>query len=142
MLAVVMTVLHLIPGLSSLATGWLTAAYNAKVAITTAQIGGDVTVATAIVNASAVSDQTRVKGLQVIAGSWVLSFLTLGFACPWIFYEAKVVVWDTCLGLGSTPAIHGAVIDWATTIITCLFGSGTVLTAGHMYFNRNSKVSP
>jgi hypothetical protein len=139
MLGVIMTVLHLIPGLSTLATGWITAAYNAKVAITTAQIGGDVTVATAMVNASAVAENARVRGLQVIGGSWILSFLTLGFALPWVGYEAKVVVWDTMLGWGSTPAIHGDVAGWATTIITCLFGSGTVLSAGHMYFNRGVK---
>lgn len=136
MLGALMTVLHLIPGLSSLATAWLTAAYNAKVAITTAQIGGDVTVATTMVNAAAIEDQTRVKGLQVIAGSWVLSFLTIGFAVPFMWYEAKVVIWDTCLGWGTTPAVHGAVIDWGSTIIMCLFGSGSILTAGHMYFNR------
>lgn len=140
MLAAAMTILHLIPGLSGLATAWLTAAYNAKVAITTAQIGGDVSVATTMVNAAAVAEQTRVKGLQVIAGSWVLSFLTLGFAVPFMWYEAKVVIWDTCLGWGSTVAIHGAVIDWGGTIIACLFGSGTILTTGHMYFNRNQGV--
>jgi hypothetical protein len=139
MLGIIMTVLHLIPGLSTLATGWVTAAYNAKVAITTAQIGGDVTVASAMVNAAAVSEATRVKGLQVIAGSWILSFLTLGFALPFMVYEAKVVVWDTVLGWGVTNPVHGAVIDWGSTIIACLFGSSTVLTAGHMYFNRKEQ---
>jgi len=136
MLAAIMTVLHLIPGLSSLATAWLTAAYNAKVAITTAQIGGDGAVATSMVNAAAVAEQTRVQGLQVVASSKVLMFLFVGFAFPWVFYEAKVVIWDTCLGWGSTPAIHGVVIDWATTIISCIFGSATIMHAGEMYFNR------
>jgi hypothetical protein len=136
MLGIIMTVLHLIPGLSGLATSWLTAAYNARVAITTAQIGGDVEVATTMVNASAVVEHERVAGLQVVASSKVLMFLFVGFAFPWVFYETKVVIWDTCLGWGSTPAIHGAVIDWATTIISCIFGSATVMHAGEMYFNR------
>lgn len=139
MLGIVMTVLHLIPGLSTLATGWVTAAYNAKVAITTAKIGGDVTVGAAMVNASVVAEETRVKGLQVIGSSWILSFLVVGFAVPWIIYEWRVVVWDNVwmVGATSTPAIKGDVASWATTIIGCLFGSGTVLAAGHMYFNRD-----
>lgn len=139
MLGVIMTILHLIPGLSTLATGWVTAAYNAKVAITTARIGGDVTMATTMVNAAAVAEGARVRGLQAIAGSKALLFLTLGFALPWVAYEAKVVMWDTMLGWGSTPAIHGAVGDWATTIITCLFGSNTILATGHLFFNRKDQ---
>jgi hypothetical protein len=137
MIAIVMTVLHLIPGLSTLATGWLTAAYNAKVAMTTARIGGDVTVGTALVNAAAVAEQSRVKALQVIGSSWVLSFLVVGFAVPWIIHEWKVVVWDTDLGWGTTTPVKGDVAEWAKTIIGCLFGSGTVMAAGHMYFNRD-----
>jgi len=139
MLGVVMTVLHLIPGLSTLATGWVAAAYNAKVAITTARIGGDVTMATTMVNAEAVAEHARIAGLQVIAGSKALLFLTLAFSLPWAAYEAKVVVWDTMLGWGSTPAIHGDVADWAKTIIACLFGSNTILATGHMFFNRKDQ---
>ena len=136
MLGVFMTVLHLIPGLSSLATAWLTAAYSAKVAITTAQIGGDVAVATSMVNAAAVEQQARVGFWQVASSSNLMMFLIYGFSFPWIFYETKVVVWDTCLGWGSTPAVHGDVMGWATTIIACLFGSGTIMHAGSLYFHR------
>lgn len=46
------------------------------------------------------------------------------------FYFAKVVVWDSCLGLGSTPVIHGAVGDWMGIIITSTFGVGTAGVAG------------
>lgn len=136
MLAAFMAILNMIPGLSGLASSWLSAAYNAKVAITTAKIGGDVATATAMVNAAAVAETARVGALNVIAGSKVLLFLTVGFALPFMVYEAKVVIWDTCLGWGVTPAIRGAVIDWGGTIIACLFGSNTILAAGHMYFNR------
>lgn len=139
MIAMIMTVLHLIPGLSGLATAWVTAAYNAKVAVTTAEIGGDVAVATTMVNAAAVAEHARVSALQVISGSKVLSVLILGFGSPWIVYEAKVVVWDNVLGWGSTPPIHGDVATWATTIITCLFGSGTIMHVGQMYFNRKDQ---
>lgn len=39
-----------------------------------------------------------------------------------VAYVAKVVVWDTMLGLGSTPAIHGNVGDWLGLIAMFLFG--------------------
>lgn len=139
MLAVIMTVLNLIPGLSSLAQAWVSASYNAKVAILQAKIGGDVAVTQAMLQAQAVSEQARVGALQAIASSKVLSFLIFGFASPWIIYEAKVVVWDNVLGWGSTPAIHGDVGSWATTIIACLFGSGTIAHLGNMYFQRKDQ---
>jgi hypothetical protein len=137
MLGIVMTVLHLIPGLSGLAQTWVNASYNAKVSILQARIGGDVSVVQSMLTAQAVAEQARVGALQAIASSRVLSFLIFGFATPWIVYEAKVVVWDNVLGWGSTPAIHGDVGSWATTIIACLFGSGTIAHIGSMYFNRN-----
>lgn len=137
MLSAFLAFLNVIPGLSSLITSVTATYFNSKVKLTTARIGGDVTVATALVTAAAKAEETRVAGLKVISGSWVLSFLILGFSLPWIAYEWKVVVWDNILQWGSTPAIHGDVGAWATTIIACLFGSGTVLSAGHMYFNRD-----
>lgn len=39
-----------------------------------------------------------------------------------VLYLGKVVVWDTMLGLGSTPAIHGNVGDWLGLIAAFLFG--------------------
>lgn len=139
MLGVIMTVLQLIPGLSGLAQAWVTASYNAKVAILQAKIGGDVSVTQSLLTAQAVAEQSRVGALQAIASSKVLSFLIFGFSTPWIIYEAKVVVWDNVLGLGSTPVIGGEVGSWATTIIACLFGSGTIAHIGSMYFNRSDK---
>jgi hypothetical protein len=139
MLALVMTFLHLIPGLSGIATAWVNASYNAKVAILQAKIGGDVSVTQSMLTAQAVAEQSRVGALQAIASSKVLSFLIFGFSTPWIIYEAKVVVWDNVLGWGSTPAIHGDVGSWATTIIACLFGSGTIAHIGSMYFNRRDQ---
>lgn len=131
------TVAAMIPGLSSLVTALTATFFNAKVSLVQARIGGDVTVATATVKAAVLAEQVRVQGLTVIAGSKVLLFLTVGFAAPFMIYEWKVVVWDTVLMWGTTAPVKGAVIDWGSTIIACLFGSGTVLAAGHMYFNRN-----
>jgi hypothetical protein len=39
-----------------------------------------------------------------------------------VLYIAKVVVWDTMLGLGSTPAIKGNVGEWMALIAAFLFG--------------------
>lgn len=39
-----------------------------------------------------------------------------------VLYLAKVVIWDTMLGLGSTPAIRGAVGEWMAMIAALLFG--------------------
>jgi hypothetical protein len=39
-----------------------------------------------------------------------------------VFYLFVVVVWDTILGLGSTPAIRGAVGEWLGMIALLLFG--------------------
>lgn len=141
MLGIVMTVLHLIPGLSTLATGWVTAAYNAKVAITTARIGGDTTVAASMVNAAAVAENARVAALKVIAGSKALLFLTVGFALPYMLYEWQCVVYDKLWmhGTTATDALSGDLSSWAATIIGCLFGSNTLLAVGHMYFNRKDQ---
>jgi hypothetical protein len=140
-LSILGVVANMIPGISTIITSLTSSYFNSKVAITQAKIGGDVTVAQDLVRAAATSEVTSVQRLQVIGGSWVLSFLVVGFALPWIAYEWRCVVWDNVINNGatSTPAIGGQLADWAKTIIACLFGSGTVLTAGHMYFNRKDQ---
>lgn len=140
MLSAIMGILGAIPGLSSLITFVVGKVYDAKVAIKTAQIGGDVAVATTMVNADIVAQQTRVQGLAVIAGSKVLLLIVIGFATPLIVYEWKVIVWDIVFGWGSTSSIRDPLIQsWTTTIIGCLFGSSTALTVGHMFFNRKNQ---
>jgi len=137
MLETIMGVLGVIPGLSTLITFVVGKIYDAKIQLTTARIGGDVNVATSLVNAAVIGDQTRVAGLQVLASSKVMLAIVAGFALPWIIYEWKVVVWDNVLNLGSTAPIRGNVGEWAGTIITCIFGSGTIMSVGHMYFHRD-----
>lgn len=137
MLAGILAVLNMIPGISSIITTLTTAFFNSKVELASARLGADTAVATTLITGVVQADATRVKGLQVIGSSWVLSFLVVGFAVPWICYEWKIVIWDTMLEWGTTAPIRGAVADWATVIISCLFGSGSVITVGHMFFNRN-----
>lgn len=141
MLSVLGIVAGMIPGLSTIVSSLTTAYFNSKVMIKTAQIGGDTTVAQSLIVAQVQLAQSQVNRLQVISSSWVLSFLVVGFALPWIAYEWKAVLIDNVINNGatSTPAIHGQVADWANTIIWCLFGSGTAATIGHMYFNRKDQ---
>lgn len=130
----------MIPGISTIVSAITTSYFNSKVMITTAKIGGDTAVATALVTSAAKVSETNVDRLRVIGGSWVLSFLVLGFGTPYVIWEAKVIVWDIVLGWGSTPSIKDPMLaQWGGIIIACLFGSGTVLTAGHMYFNRKDQ---
>jgi hypothetical protein len=48
----------------------------------------------------------------------------LAFYVTLIFY-AKCVVWDTVLGLGTTPALKGDVSVWAGLVISFYFGRRT-----------------
>lgn len=140
MLALFGTIAGMIPGISTIVSSITTAWFNSKVMIQTAKIGGDTAVGQSLVVAAAQSEASNVNRLRVIGGSWVLSLLVVGFAMPFIVWETKVIVWDIVLGWGSTPSLRDPMLSqWGGTIIACLFGSGTVLTAGHMYFNRKDQ---
>jgi hypothetical protein len=133
------TLLGLIPGLNTLVSTIASAWFNSKVQITTAKIGGDTAVARDLVVADSKEYATNVDRLKVIAGSKALLRLIFGFATPWIIMEWKVIVWDTILGWGTTSPIGGEIGTWGHIIIMCLFGSGTSLAVGHMYFNRKDQ---
>lgn len=133
----VLALIKMVPIIGGAVTAFVNKYYDAKVQITAAKIGGDTAVARAAITAAVTADKTRVDGLRVVSGSWVLSLLVLGFATPLVVWEWKVVVWDIVLRWGTTDPIRDPMIQaWAGTIIACLFGSGTVLTIAHTYFNR------
>jgi hypothetical protein len=46
----------------------------------------------------------------------------------WAFaiYIAKVVVWDTAFGWGSTVALKGMIAEWGGTVIVAWFGGRTI----------------
>ena len=54
----------------------------------------------------------------------------LAFVLPLGFLYAKEMVWDTALGWGSTPAIHGTLLEWSNLIINSLFTSGAAVGIG------------
>ncbi|MBR0913136.1 hypothetical protein [Bradyrhizobium japonicum] len=119
--------------------------YDAKVKITTARIGGDVDVAKQLVTGVVAEGQTRVEFLRVVSQSKFLMFLVGGFAFPWMVYQGKVVLWDNIvckwvLGVyGFTPPIEGTVGQWAGIIIGGIFGTGSVMAVGQMFFNRRER---
>jgi hypothetical protein len=57
--------------------------------------------------------------IQLIGHPWEPE--KLGFYV-WLIYFAKCVVWDTVLGLGTTPALRGDVKLWLGLIVTYYFG--------------------
>lgn len=116
--------------------------YNAKVQITTKRLGVTADVAKQLVSGIVAEGQVRVSFLQAVAQSPFLMFLVGGFATPWIIYEWKAVVWDNIVHkwlygvYGFTPPIEGTVGTWAGVIIGGIFGTGSVMALGQMYFNR------
>ena len=65
----------------------------------------------------------KVQASIIIAeqGWWLTSMIRPLIAWPIIVYFWKVVVWDTVLGWGTTPALTGAVGEWAMIIVTAYF---------------------
>lgn len=136
MLTGILAFFQAIPAITGGINNFVSKYFDAKVQITAARIGGDVAVAKAMVSGVVAEGQTRVEFLKAVGQSKFLMFLIGGFATPFMIYVWKIVVFDIVLGLGSTDAIRGNVADWGGVIIASLFGSATVLSVGHLYFNR------
>jgi hypothetical protein len=142
-LTAVVAFFQAVPAITQGITAFTSAYFNAKVQLTAARIGGDVAIAKTMVTGIVAEGQVRVSFLQTVSQSKFLMVLVGGFAGPWIVYEWKTVVWDNivCKWLygvyGYTPPIEGLVASWAGVIIGGIFGAGTVMGVGHMYFNRN-----
>jgi hypothetical protein len=121
--------------------------YDAKVKLTSARIGGDVDVAKAIVAGTVAEGNTRVEFLKAVSQSKFLMWLVGAWSGPWIIYEWKVVVWDNIVSFalfgvyGFTPEIKGFVAAWAGVILAGAFGTGGVMAAGALFFNRRERVS-
>lgn len=142
MITAILAFLQAIPALVNGVNSFAAKYYDSKVKITTALIGGNVDVAKQMVSGIVAEGQVRVTFLQTVSHSPFLMFLVGGFATPWIVYEWKVVVWDNIIckflyGVyGFTPLIEGTVGTWAGVIIAGIFGTGSVMAIGQMYFNR------
>jgi hypothetical protein len=60
--------------------------------------------------------------LVVEQGRWYTALPRPLFASAFIIYLWKVVVWDKVLGLGTTDAISGDILQWGTIVLTAYFG--------------------
>jgi hypothetical protein len=139
MLTAILAFFQAVPALVRGVEAFTKSYYDAKVKITTARIGGDVEVAKQIVSGIVSEGQTRVEFFRVVGQSKFLMLLIGGFATPFMVYVWKIVVFDIVLGLGTTDAIKGNVAEWGGVIIASIFGSGTALGLGQMYFNRRER---
>lgn len=145
MLSALFAFLQAIPSIVHGFEAFTKAHYDAKVKITQARVGGDRDVAVAIVNASAAEGANRNEFLRTVASSRFLQWLVGLWSGPWIIYEWKAVVWDNIVHkffwgvYGFTPELQGLVASHAWIILTGIFGTGGVMAAGHLFFNRKER---
>lgn len=88
------------------------------------QIDGQVD--TALVNASVLLAQTNATLLN---NKWGLALQAM-FAVPLAFWFGKCVLWDTTLGLGTTPALKGDIATYGMWIIGYLFMHSAISSWG------------
>ena len=145
MLTAILAFFQAIPAITGGINNFVSHYYDAKIQITAARVGGDVEVAKQLVTGVVAEGQTRVEFLKAVSQSKFLMLLVGGFAVPWIAYEWKVVLWDNMLCFtiygvyGFTPTIKGIVGEWAGLIIGGIFGTGSVMAIGQMFFNRRER---
>lgn len=125
MLSGILAFLGALPGLGAAIEKITGHVFDAKVRIEQARTGASRDVAI-----SALASQAQ--QFSAVSSSPILSWLVVVFAVPVAAFEWKVVIWDTMLGWGSTPAIHGDVATWMGTIIGWLFGSAATLALGQV----------
>lgn len=112
-------------------------AYNAKLKAgnTTDKIAADLAIRELDVQAAEVQAQSAIKVAEV--GRWyepekLFAYVTL------VFYS-KVLIWDKCLGWGSTDAVHGTVADWAGLVMAFYFGKRGIENVARIVGNRFGK---
>lgn len=122
MLTAILAFFQAVPALLGGVTAFVNKYYDAKVQMYAARIGGDVDAAKAMLSAEQQANALKVSWLSVVASSPVLAFVVVGFAFPFIFYLNKVIIYDICLGLGSTPILKWDQLTmWGDTIIKGIF---------------------
>lgn len=137
-----MTLLGMIPGISSLiqfvAGKWM----DSKVDMYRVRMGVTKDVAVAAIQAEVENNRTKVGWLNAVANSRFLQFIVGGFAFPWIVYGNKVIVWDNIIHkfiwgtYGFTPLITGMVGTWAEIILTGIFVTSTGIGITTAVLNR------
>jgi hypothetical protein len=62
---------------------------------------------------------------HAIGGRWI-TMIQIGFALPFVLYNAKLVVYDKMMGLGVTDPLSPALYDLQSVIIGFFFVTTTV----------------
>ncbi len=141
-MSLIMTILGMIPGLSSLIQFVVGKYMDSKVAIYQTRMGVTKEVAVEAIRAEITNNQTKVNWLNAVAHSRFLQFIVGGFAFPWIIYGAKVIVWDNIVHkffygvYGFTPPIGGNVGSWAGVILGGIFVTSTGMGIASTVLNR------
>lgn len=144
-------IIGLIPGVLGFAERWQKNAYDAKVRIMAARLGGDRDRAVEIVKLAMAERREQNTWLSIIASSPLLTWMVIAFAAPLVIFIWKVVVVDIVIGpgcvfgacwAGVTDPIRGQVAEWANTIIVSIFGSATAIPVAKMIFANRSDKGP
>lgn len=137
MLTAILAFFQALPAITGGISAFINKYYDAKVQMYAARIGGDVEAAKAMLSAEQQANALKASWLTVVASSPVLSFVVVGFAFPFIFYLNKVIVYDICLGLGTTPALkYDLLTAWGGIIISGIFITTGSVAAVQTYVNR------
>lgn len=137
MFTAILAFFQALPAITGGISAFVNKYYDAKVQMYAARIGGDVEAAKAMLSAELGANALKASWLAVVASSPILSFVVVGFAFPFIFYLNKVIVYDICLGLGSTPPLkYELLTQWGGIIISGIFITTGSVAAVQTYVNR------
>lgn len=137
MIAAILAFFQAVPALMGGLTNFTNKYYDSKVQIYAARVGGDVSVAKDMLHAEVYNNSLKTGWLEAVGHSPVLSFVVVGFALPFMFYLNKVIIYDICLGLGSTPTLNYPLLtDWGGIIISGIFITSGTVGAIKTYINR------
>ena len=89
---------------------------------TSERIAADLAARELAVQQAEIAAQTQLRIAQI--GRWHEPEHLAAYI--FVAYLGKVVVWDSMLGLGATPAIKGAAGEWLALIAMFLFGKRTI----------------
>lgn len=107
-------------------TGPILEAYKAKLAAVNSSDQLAVTLAMKEIEADIAARAEATKVLQIESGHWWMWMPRCAVQWSFSIFVCKVVVWDTCLGWGTTPSLGGDVGTWAGWVMTMWFGGRTL----------------
>lgn len=112
-------------------------AYNAKLKAgnTTDKIGADLAIRELDVQAAEIQAQSALKIAEV--GRWYEPEKL--FANVTLVFYSKVLIWDKCLGWGSTDPVTGTVAEWAGYVMAFYFGKRGIENVTRIVGNRFGK---